>query len=294
MARIRSIHPGFWTDETLASLSDAAALFYIGLLNEADDNGVFEWKPLTLRMRLRPTKDGSVEALLAELAGQNVICRYELDGRQYGAVRNFCRYQKPKFPRAVHPVSEAIAAYVGSRRAIPERSGDDGGLFRANAETAAPREGEREEGAGAEPERREGLRRGGPPGLPAAPPPAGDARGTAWAAALEAECRAAAGLAASGDPQLADLSPVLTLIAQGYDLARDILPKLRAAKAAKRRGRTWAYYVPAIVEGRAANARIAPKPDAAAAPMTWVLRDSAEWARRPPPARRFGRARSPR
>ena len=101
MARIRSIHPGFWTDETFAALSDAAALFYVGLLNEADDNGLFEWKPLTLRMRLRPTKDGDVDTLLAELAGRDVIRRYETAGRPYGAVRNFCRYQKPKFPKAI-------------------------------------------------------------------------------------------------------------------------------------------------------------------------------------------------
>src|SRR6186713_3216949 len=129
MARIRSIHPGFWTDETLAALSDAAALFFIGLLNEADDRGVFEWKPLTLRMRLRPTKDGGVEELLAELAAHNVICRYEIDGRHYGAVRNFCRYQKPKFPKAVHPVTGAIGLFLGATRPIPEGGGDDGGLF---------------------------------------------------------------------------------------------------------------------------------------------------------------------
>jgi hypothetical protein len=295
MARIRSIHPGFWTDETLAALSDAAALFYIGLLNEADDSGIFEWKPLTLRMRLRPTKDGSVETLLAELADRNVICRYEIDGRHYGAVRNFCRYQKPKFPKAVHPMTDAVRRFVRSPEAAPGIGGDDHGLFPPPAEAgggdgaavprnaagAAQREGE--EGVDAESgEKKESLRgrrtvRAGVRAMAAGPLPAPP---LAAPSALEAECRAAAGLEDADDPLLADLSPILTLIEQGYDFSRDVLPKLRAARAAGKRGRTWAYYVPAIVEGKSANDRIARKaPAPPVAPMTWVLRDGALWAR---------------
>lgn len=116
MSRIRSIHPGFWTDERFAALSEAAALFYIGLLNEADDQGVFEWKPVTLRMRLRPTKDGSVDPLLDELEGADVICKYEIGLRHYGAIRNFRRYQRPKFPKITHPSTSDIVNYVGSNK----------------------------------------------------------------------------------------------------------------------------------------------------------------------------------
>jgi hypothetical protein len=125
MSRIRSIHPGFWTDEALVSLSDGAALFYIGLLNESDDNGVFEWKPVTLRMRLRPTKDGAVDALLAELVRANAIRRYEHEGRQYGAVRNFRKYQRPKKPKAVHPTTPEVETYLGSTRLSGEPEEDE-------------------------------------------------------------------------------------------------------------------------------------------------------------------------
>jgi hypothetical protein len=113
MARIRSIHPGLFTDEAFASLSDAAQIFLIGLWTECDDRGAFEWKPVTLRMRLRPVKDGSVEPLLAELQAVNIIRSYEHDGRQLGLVRNFCRFQRPKKPNSVHFIPHEFRTYVG-------------------------------------------------------------------------------------------------------------------------------------------------------------------------------------
>ncbi len=113
MARIRSVHPGLFTDEAFVALSDSAQVFLIGLWTEADDQGVFEWKPLSLRMRLRPTKDGDVGKLLAELAAVDAIASYEIDGRQYGAIRNFRKYQRPKFPKEMHPISDEFRNYVG-------------------------------------------------------------------------------------------------------------------------------------------------------------------------------------
>lgn len=129
MPRIRSVHPGLFTDEAFVALSDAAQVFLIGLWTEADDQGVFEWKPLTLRMRLRPTKDGDVEALLAELSAVNAIATYETDGRQYGAIRNFRKYQRPKSPKEMHPISDDFRNYVGlsppNSEMPPDRPGGD-------------------------------------------------------------------------------------------------------------------------------------------------------------------------
>lgn len=113
MARIRSVHPGLFTDEAFVSLSETAQIFLVGLWTEADDQGIFEWKTTTLRMRLRPTKDGDVEPILSELRAANSIKSYELSGRKYGAVRNFRRFQRPKKPNAIHPMSDEIRTYVG-------------------------------------------------------------------------------------------------------------------------------------------------------------------------------------
>ena len=73
MARIRSVHPALFTDESFVSLSDSAQIFWVGLWCEADDQGVFEWKPLTLKMRTRPA--GSVKEAL-EIALQRA-CAFD-------------------------------------------------------------------------------------------------------------------------------------------------------------------------------------------------------------------------
>ncbi|SNS36590.1 hypothetical protein SAMN05216374_0994 [Tardiphaga sp. OK246] len=126
MARIRSVFPGLFTDEAFAPLSDAAQIMLIGLWTEADDNGVFEWKPVGLRMRLRPSKDGSIEPMLAELAEANVIMAFEVSGKRYGAVRNFKKYQRPKSPKAIYPCPDHINDYVsGSGHASAVTEGMD-------------------------------------------------------------------------------------------------------------------------------------------------------------------------
>jgi hypothetical protein len=127
MARIRSIHPGLFSDPEFASLSADAQMFYLGLLTEADDNGIFEWKPNMLRIRLRPLKDGSVEPLLSELQESQKVSRYEMGGRQYGAVRNFRKFQRPKSPKSWHPILPDFRNYVGLRRHFRNSSAEEGG-----------------------------------------------------------------------------------------------------------------------------------------------------------------------
>lgn len=130
MPRIRSIHPGLFSDPEFADLSEPAQVFYLGLLTEADDQGVFEWKPTTLRIRLRPTKDGAVDKLLSELERADKIKSYEIDGRKYGAIRKFTAWQRPKSPKSWHPIPDHFRSYVGSSglvSAIPPQMEDEGG-----------------------------------------------------------------------------------------------------------------------------------------------------------------------
>lgn len=96
---------------------------------------------------------------------------------------------------------------------------------------------------------------------------------------LEKELREAAGLETDPSIGLKDLSPILGLLDKGYALHRDILPKLRAAKAGGRRPRSWRYFLAAIEEGRAANAAIRPKPSTEiVAPVVFVAGDDRRWA----------------
>ena len=134
MPRIRSVHPTQWSDEDFVSLSFAARLLCIAIRNECDDKGIFEWKPLTIKMRLFPADSLDVVPLLAELARADAVVSYEMDGRKYGAVRNFRVFQRPKKPNDIHPMPDELRTYVGlgpvSSPPVPHQWGNssaDGG-----------------------------------------------------------------------------------------------------------------------------------------------------------------------
>ena len=112
MSRIRSIHPGLFTDEAFVSLSPLARIFAMGIWTEADDDGVFEWSPLKLKMRILPADNADAAALLAEMVAVGMAMRYDIDGRAYGAVRNFCQYQRPQKPKAIHPKTKEVCDYI--------------------------------------------------------------------------------------------------------------------------------------------------------------------------------------
>lgn len=112
MARIRTIHPGLYTDEAFASLSMAARVLIIGIWSHADDGGGFEWKPLTLKMRIFPADMLDVAPLLEELVQNDVVMKYDVEGKTYGAVRNFGRWQRPKKPSRFVPMPESVRNYA--------------------------------------------------------------------------------------------------------------------------------------------------------------------------------------
>lgn len=125
MARIRSVHPSLFTDEAWVSCSPLARLFYIGLLTDADDQGLFEWKPLQLRMRLLPGDDAHVPSLLEELVAVGLIAELESGGKKLGAIRKFRRFQRPKKPNALFVLPPEWGTYVGLDDASSELDDDE-------------------------------------------------------------------------------------------------------------------------------------------------------------------------
>lgn len=120
MARIRSVHPGFFTDERCVLVSAFARLLFIGLWGQCDDYGVFEWKPTTLKMRLLPADDANVVALLEELVTADCVKMFAVGGKEYGLVRNFSKYQRPKSPKAYYPLPEEYRRYVDPKAKTSE------------------------------------------------------------------------------------------------------------------------------------------------------------------------------
>lgn len=142
MARIRSVHPSLFTDGAWVSCSPLARLLYIGLWTDADDQGVFEWKPLQIKMRLLPGDNADAAKLLEELCAVDLIAGYELGGVQYGAIRNFRRYQRPKKPNSIHPLTPTVAEYVALKAPEFRTGGEippqmEDGRWRMDTEAAA-------------------------------------------------------------------------------------------------------------------------------------------------------------
>jgi replicative DNA helicase len=103
--------------EAFVGLTPYARLLFMGIWTECDDMGSFEWSPLKLKMRLLPADNIDAAELLAELQAAGAIMSYEVDGKRYGAVRNFCQYQRPKKPNSVYPQTEAVRKRPCSARA---------------------------------------------------------------------------------------------------------------------------------------------------------------------------------
>ena len=256
MARIRSVHPGLFTDEAFMALSDAAQVLFIGLWTEADDQGVFEWKPVTLRARLRPAKDGSIEPMLSELEAANCILRYEISGRKLGAIRNFCRYQRPKKPNSVFPTTPEIRTYTGLSGASSELDEDEAASVPKKEEPTplqtppVPPKSEKspqmEDGGGRREDGKKAAVPVAPREAPADPPQA----------AAKPDARIEIGervLAAAGiDPNgwMEGFGHVSAWLAAGYDLERDVLPTVAAvaSRAAYKPPKTLKYFAEAIAE----------------------------------------------
>jgi len=150
MSRIRSIHPGLWTDEAFMSLSALGRLLYIGIWTEAFDDGVFEWKPLTLKAKLFPVDAVDVPALLGELVDAGVIARLEAHPKKPGVVRNFQRYQRPKKPNSSGMLPDEWREYVGAS-STAATSDDDGSEPVGNqSETGGEKFPQMEDGGGRE------------------------------------------------------------------------------------------------------------------------------------------------
>ncbi|WP_442580743.1 hypothetical protein ACSBOB_01700 [Mesorhizobium sp. ASY16-5R] len=208
MARIRSTHPGQWSDEDFVALSYPARLLALAVRNIADDRGIFEWKPLTMKMQLMPADNVDIGDLLSELVGNNIVIKFEAGGKQYGAIRNFMRWQRPKKPSYQYPVTEPVLSYVGvtgSQSGNDDASTDDSSKpvpnrFPTGTEIAAQR---KEEGsskqeqdgfANAQPSSRRRSKNPEPEPQPAKPktaPPgeAGSAEDRFWALSGDMESK---------------------------------------------------------------------------------------------------------
>jgi hypothetical protein len=96
VARIRSTHPGQWTSGDFLECSPLARLLALAVRNVADDHGVFRWKPTSLKAECLLADNCDIGALLGELVLNNQVVRYSVDGKEYGIIKDFTQWQRPK------------------------------------------------------------------------------------------------------------------------------------------------------------------------------------------------------
>jgi len=277
MARIRSIHPGILTDESFMTLtveSPLAIALMIGLWMEADDAGTFEWKPITLKARCLPAANTNVSDLLDALQSVEMVKRFEIDGKPYGVIRNFIKYQRPRDPKIIYDQSDEMFSFAGG--------GDgygDGPLNFSRDLTATERKRrQRERDKGGECHGSGVTKTGVTRGIPEMSRQMEDVgcrreeevsvvvvsrespRSQTEIKHIEAECRKAAGLEQAISASLFDLSPILGLMDAGADLTETILPAIAARP--NPRASSWRYFVPQIqtaMQNRASAAVMPPQ-----------------------------------
>lgn len=124
MARIRTIKPDFWRDESLASVSPEAALLAIGLLNHADDEGYFNAHPKLIESDIFPLRELSctITVMIDELHRIGYIELYKgHDGKRYGHICNFSKHQviNKKNPSKIKGLCELLDDSVTTTVVLP-------------------------------------------------------------------------------------------------------------------------------------------------------------------------------
>jgi hypothetical protein len=246
MARIRTIKPGFFRHRQLYLAEKETSLplriAFAGLWTVADREGRFKWEPEELRLDCLPYDDVDFSAVMDALADNGFIARYEHSGDQYGHIPKWLKHQ-----------------HVNQRETesdIPAPD-EDGARTCNNIPARGEGKGREQEGKGTESRASEILA-----------PNEFDL--------LESQLREAAGQEENPNIGMKDLSPMIGLIDAGYDLHRDILPKLRASKASGKAPNSWRYYVKGIEESKQANAAIKPLAKVVA-PVEWIPCVDSRW-----------------
>jgi hypothetical protein len=143
MARIRTIKPEFWSDETICECTRDARLLFIGLLNFADDCGNLDRSAKQIKTRVFPNDKIDCEPLLSQLLMHGLIIEYSVNNKKYLHIRGFQKHQLINRPSK--PVVPQYAPSLNTQGALTEpslitHSGKEGKGMEGKEEekTAAP------------------------------------------------------------------------------------------------------------------------------------------------------------
>ncbi len=97
MGRIRTVKPGFFTNEELFELENELKLpvrvAYAGLWTQADREGRFKWRPRELKLAILPYDDLDFSRVLDALLTRGFLVKYEVQNKLYGWIPTFLLHQ---------------------------------------------------------------------------------------------------------------------------------------------------------------------------------------------------------
>jgi len=97
--RIRTIKPEFWANERIAAWPPLTRLAYVGLWNEADDEGRLRGSPAYLASRIFPyEKSLDMKKVLAPIQNCGKLVLFEHEGQHYGYLPGFNKHQRINRP----------------------------------------------------------------------------------------------------------------------------------------------------------------------------------------------------
>lgn len=103
MARKRMIDPSIWADDSFGSLSRDAQLIYIGMISNADDEGILPGNALFLLSTILPYESASKEHAMKIrtelLTKMKSIILYTIDDKEYIQFKKWKFYQKVDKPQ---------------------------------------------------------------------------------------------------------------------------------------------------------------------------------------------------
>ena len=155
--RIRSIKPDFYTDEDLQDLEIAnpgryVMMVFAGLWGASDKQGVFEWRPRSLKLSILPFLPFEMSDTLAVLERAEFIYRFTVAGKEYGYIPTFGKHQRINGKEAQAPAlyptpppippSEAPGKQPGSTGEATETTGREGKGREKEEERNLPAKGE--------------------------------------------------------------------------------------------------------------------------------------------------------
>lgn len=102
MPRIRTIKPDFWQHPKVTAASRDARLYFLGLLNEADDEGRMRYSGKRLAGVIFPDDDdvtgAEIDLWTAELENVGLVVRYVVDDAPLLLILGFTEHQKINRP----------------------------------------------------------------------------------------------------------------------------------------------------------------------------------------------------